>query len=69
MRFKADESWWLDREVEAFAAEEQEQRRQGDPWEEPILDWLGRQTKTEHTVAEILTGALQREVGDWMRRI
>ena len=65
VRFKADESWWLDREVEAFAAEEQEQRRQGDPWEEPILDWLSRQTKTEHTVAEILTGALQREVGDW----
>jgi predicted P-loop ATPase len=65
VRFRANESWWLDREVEAFAAEEQEQRRQGDPWEEPILDWLGRQTKTEHTVAEILTGALQREVGDW----
>jgi predicted P-loop ATPase len=65
VRFKADESWWLDREVEAFAAEEQEQRRQGDPWEEPILDWLSRQTKTEHTVAEILTGALHREVGDW----
>jgi predicted P-loop ATPase len=65
VRFKADESWWLDREVEAFAAEEQEQRRQGDPWEEPILEWLGRQTKTEHAVAEILTGALHREVGDW----
>ena len=65
VRFKADESWWLDREVEVFAAEEQDQRRQGDPWEEPILDWLSRQTKPEHTVAEILTGALQREVGDW----
>ena len=65
VRFKAGESWWLDREVEAFAAEEQEQRRQGDPWEEPILEWLGRQTKTEHTVAEILSGALRREVGDW----
>ena len=58
-------SWWLDRQVEVFAAEEQEQRRQGDPWEEPILEWLGRQTKTEHTVAEILSGALRREVGDW----
>jgi predicted P-loop ATPase len=65
VRFKAGEAWWLDREVEAFAAEEQEQRRQGDPWEEPILEWLGRQTKTEHTVAEILSGALRREVGDW----
>jgi putative DNA primase/helicase len=64
-RFKAGEIWWLEREVEAFAAEEQEQRRQGDPWEEAILDWLGRQTKTEHTVAEILSGALRREVGDW----
>ena len=67
-RFKAGESWWLDREVEAFAAEEQEQRRQGDPWEEPILDWLGRQTKAEHTVAEILQGAIGREVGDWTQR-
>ena len=65
VRFKAGEAWWLDREIEAFAAEEQEQRRQGDPWEEPILEWLGRQTKTEHTVAEILSGALRREVGDW----
>jgi predicted P-loop ATPase len=64
-RFKAGERWWLDREVEAFAAEEQEQRRQTDPWEEPILDWLARQTKTEHTVADLLRGALQREVGDW----
>jgi putative DNA primase/helicase len=67
-RFRAGESWWLDQEVEAFAAEEQEQRRQGDPWEEPILDWLGRQTKAEHTVAEILQGALVREVGDWTQR-
>jgi predicted P-loop ATPase len=65
VRFKAGEAWWLDREVEAFAAEEQNQRRQGDPWEEPIFDWLGRPTKTEHAVAEILSGALQREVGDW----
>jgi predicted P-loop ATPase len=64
-RFKAGETWWLDREVEAFAAEEQNQRRQGDPWEDPILDWLGRQTKTEHTAAEILQSALGREVGDW----
>lgn len=64
-RFKAGESWWLEREVEVFAAEEQEQRRQGDPWEDPILDWLGRQTKAEHTVADILQGALGRQVGDW----
>ena len=66
-RFNAGESWWLDREVEAFAAEEQEQRRQGDPWEEPIIDWLGRQSKAEHTVADILRGALRREVGDWIQ--
>lgn len=64
-RFKAGEAWWLDREVEALAAEEQEQRRQGDPWEGPILEWLGRQTKAEHTVADLLRGALTREVGDW----
>ena len=64
-RFRAGESWWLDREVEAFAAEEQGQRRQGDPWEDPVLDWLGRQTKAEHTVADILQGALGREIGDW----
>jgi predicted P-loop ATPase len=67
-RFKAGESWWLEREVEAFAAEEQERRRQGDPWEEPILDWLGRQTETEHTVPEILQGPIGRDVGDWTQR-
>jgi predicted P-loop ATPase len=37
--FKAGEHWWLDRKVEAAAAEEQAERRIVDPWEERLLDW------------------------------
>jgi predicted P-loop ATPase len=41
--FKAGEKWWLDREIEKVAAEEQAERRIVDPWEQPLLEWAGRQ--------------------------
>ena len=37
--------------------------------EEADLDWLAVQTKTEHTVADVLRGALQRTVGTGPRQI
>lgn len=64
-RFKAGESWWLDRELEAVATEEQAGRRDEDPWDNVVLEWLGRQTKPAHTVGEILKGALRLDEADW----
>jgi hypothetical protein len=55
--FKAAEKWWLDREVEQAAAEEQAERRITDPWEELVLPWLvGR--AGDVTIADIMQTAL-----------
>ncbi len=40
-RFRAGEPWWLEsRELNAAAAEEQDDRYQGDAWEDPIRQYL-----------------------------
>lgn len=58
--FDAGERWWLDEDemVARLARVEQEQRRQQDPWEQPIADWL-QSRRTSVTTYEILTLALQ----------
>jgi putative DNA primase/helicase len=38
--YKTGETWWLDDETEELAAQEQELRREPDPWEEIVLPWL-----------------------------
>ncbi len=42
-RFQRREDWWLSKKLEHRARGEQEARRQTDPWEEPIYEYL---TKT-----------------------
>lgn len=39
--FRANEQWWLPREIEALAAEEQAGRAIVDAWMEPVRKWLG----------------------------
>jgi predicted P-loop ATPase len=40
-RFRAGEPWWLEsRELNAVATEEQDDRYQGDAWEDPIREYL-----------------------------
>jgi hypothetical protein len=40
-RFRAGEPWWLDsRQLNAAATEEQDDRYQGDAWEDPIRQYL-----------------------------
>lgn len=51
--FRAGERWWLDKEVEQIAGEVQAERRQPDPWDETVLDWLDRQPG-DITVSEVL---------------
>jgi hypothetical protein len=64
--YRAGERWWLDKEVEAAAAEEQAARRIGDPWEQPVIDWATRRTEPP-TTAEVLTEALGLEAGHCTR--
>lgn len=55
-------TWWVSEHEAHLTTPEQEARRQQDVWETTILSWLGRQTATEHTTAEILTNAAGVEV-------
>lgn len=44
-RYRAGEKWWLTREQELTLAQpEQEARRERDPWEDQLANWLGFQT-------------------------
>jgi predicted P-loop ATPase len=59
-RFKKREKWWLETpELEALATAEQAKRFKGDPWREPIKQWVGR--RTDVSIAEVLSGALRIE--------
>jgi predicted P-loop ATPase len=41
VRYRAGDSWWLDsEELNRRAASEQADRYEGDPWDEPIVNWL-----------------------------
>src|SRR3954454_22891319 len=55
--YRAGETWWLDAEAEALAAEVQEDRRIVDVWEDRLLEWAGRQL-APFTIGEALTSAL-----------
>lgn len=41
--YRAGERWHLNGDVEKLAREEQDSRRETDPWEESVLTWAGRQ--------------------------
>jgi predicted P-loop ATPase len=60
-RYRAGEQWWLtDERLIAVATEQQAERYEADPWEEPIRKYLtGR---TEVTVGKVLSETLMIEV-------
>lgn len=64
--FKAGEKWWLDGETEKAAAEEQAERRIGDPWEQLIVGWANKQIG-DVTTAAALEGAIGLDKGRWSR--
>src|SRR5690606_20236968 len=63
-RYRAGEIWYLTREEEAELAEVHALFTRRDPWEEPVLDWLERQTGPRST-AEIMEGALDKPRSQW----
>jgi predicted P-loop ATPase len=57
-RYQADEAWWLNTErLQTAAAEEQRDRYQSDPWQDPICKYL--LGKDEVTIEEILERELR----------
>lgn len=54
--FKAGEPWWLNRETEALAKVEQEDRREAHPWEVHVLAWLA--DRIEATAEQVLEQAI-----------
>jgi putative DNA primase/helicase len=58
------ETWHLSREEEAARAADAAQHTAGDPWEEPIRQWVVRERKTLVTVHEVLEDALGLRAGE-----
>jgi predicted P-loop ATPase len=67
VRFSAGERWWLNPEIEALAAAEQEGRRVPDAWEQVIADWLVLNPKKEPTVQALLSDAIRKQPDTWTR--
>lgn len=65
-RYKSGETWWM---MPKSAAVEQESRRQDDPWEEAINDWLVLNQKAEVRASEVATLALKLDIGKVDKRI
>ena len=65
--YRDGKEWWPTTAAEhAELAERQEDRRQADPWEPQIADWLAL-PRGEVTTANILSSCLDKKVGDWTR--
>lgn len=60
-----NEQWWLeDAQVIELAKEEQEDRRETDAWEDPIVDWCSRQTSDGFSTTQVLTDAIGKKLAD-----
>jgi predicted P-loop ATPase len=62
-------AWWpSDTESQSEFREQQEERRQPDPWEEPIRIWLEQPARMgEITTAAILSECLGKRTAEWTR--
>jgi predicted P-loop ATPase len=57
--FEAGEPWWLDREAEALARDEQAERQVEDPWTGVVLGWV--EGLEFVVIADVLSGPLAIE--------
>jgi predicted P-loop ATPase len=56
--YQAGEQWWLDDSVEALAKEAQEERREQDPWEQRVRDFVTTRFPNDRGVRWITTGEI-----------
>ena len=66
--YEAGESWWLSSEVAAEVAAAADAFRVGDPWDEPLSQWLAEKTASARIsgliMADILTDAVGTPIGN-----
>ena len=66
--YEAGESWWLSSEVAAEVAAVADAFRVGDPWDEPLGQWLSEKTASARIsgliMADILTDAVGTPIGN-----
>jgi putative DNA primase/helicase len=66
--YEAGESWWLSSEVAAEVAAVADAFRVGDPWDEPLGQWLAEKTASARIsgliMADILTDAVGTPIGN-----
>jgi predicted P-loop ATPase len=66
VRYRADETWWLDTpELNSAAEQEQADRYEGDAWEEPISSWLEVTDRKSVSVSEVLEICLLKPKANW----
>lgn len=64
-RYRQGESWWFDDERLTTAAEAaQAERQRGDAWDPIVADWIFTRPDPVST-AEVLSGALKKDIGQW----
>jgi hypothetical protein len=62
-RYRRGEHWWPDREFEQeHIKAEQAARYEGDPWEQPIADYLNKLHEKKTTILHVALHALQYEL-------
>jgi predicted P-loop ATPase len=65
--FRADSPWWLEtRELTAHAEEEQADRCEEDPWQEPISSWT--ESRADASISEILGQCIDKPVPQWTQQ-
>ena len=64
-RYRQGELWWFDDDrLTAEAEEQQAERQRGDAWDPIVASWLFSRLDPVST-AEVLTGALKKDIGQW----
>ena len=63
-QFRGGATWWLDsRELNQRAEEEQDDRYEGDPWQELITDWV--ESRTECSIPQVLRLCINKAADQW----
>jgi predicted P-loop ATPase len=63
-RFESGQVWWLESsDLVQLAADQQEERYEGDPWEEVIGPWL--ENKQDTSISEVLEKCINKPQALW----